>query len=118
MRLPVPRALCNQSIALSKVYQSQTDNMYHEVKQDDPVMIDNCVVHLATKYTGTNNNRQLVANGTVYFYADITNPMPDLSKDNLGSKIKIEGNEYTIQTITESKQPMSDDLFAYKVEVL
>lgn len=118
MKLPVPRALCNQSVILIKAYQSQTDNMYHEVKLDAPVTINNCVVHLATKYTGTNNDRQLVANGTVFFYADITSPMPVLSKDNLGSKIQINENEYTITAITESKQPMSNELFAYKIEVL
>lgn len=118
MKLPVPRALCNQSVILIKAYQSQMDNMYHEPKQDDPVTIDHCIVHLATKYTGTNSNRQLVANGTVFFYANITSPMPVLSKDNLGSKIQINENEYTITAITESKQPMSNELFAYKIEVL
>jgi hypothetical protein len=118
MKLPVPRALCNQSVILIKAYQSQTDNMYHEVKLDAPVTINNCVVHLATKYTGTNNDRQLVANGTVFLYADVSSPMPSLSKDNLGSKIEFAGNEYTIQTITESKQPLSDEMFAYKIEVL
>lgn len=118
MKLPVPRALCNQSVILIKAYQSQMDNMYHEVKLDAPVTINNCVVHLATKYTGTNNDRQLVANGTVFFYADITLPMPVLSKDNLGSKLRIDENEYTITTITESKQPLSDEIFAYKIEVL
>lgn len=52
------------------------------------------------------------------FYADITSPMPILSKDNLGSKIEFEGNEYTVQAINELKQPLSDDLFGYKLEVL
>ncbi|MFT8491564.1 putative minor capsid protein [Oenococcus sicerae] len=117
MRLPVPAMLCNQSVKLTKSYQSETD-MYGKPKQDTPITISKCVVHLATKYTGTNDNRQLIANGTVFFYVDITSPMLMLTKDNLGSKIEIEGNTYTIQTITESKQPLSDDLFAYKLEVL
>lgn len=117
MRLPVPVTICNQSVKLMKSYQSETD-MYGKPKQDTPVTINKCVVHLATKYTGTNNDRQLVANGTVFLYADVSSPMPSLSKDNLGSKIEFAGNEYTVQTITESKQPLSDEMFAYKIEVL
>lgn len=117
MRLPVPITLCNQSVILTKSYQSETD-MYGQAKQDTPVTISKCVVQLATQYTGSNDNRQLIANGTVFFYADITSPMPILNKDNLGSKIEFEGNEYTVQTINELKQPFSDDLFGYKLEVL
>lgn len=117
MRLPVPTMLCNQSVILTKSYQSETD-MYGQQKKEEPVTVTKCVVHLATRYTGSNDNRQLVANGTVFFYADITSPMPELNKDSLGSKIEFEGNTYTVQTITESKQPLSDDLFAYKLEVL
>ena len=117
MRLPVPTDLCNQSVILTKNYQTETD-MWGNPKQDEPITISKCVFHLATKYTGANDNRQLIANGTVFFYADITSPMPEFNKDNLGSKIEFEGNTYTVQTITESKQPLSDDLFAYKLEVL
>lgn len=117
MRLPIPTMMCNQTVEFTKFYQAETD-MYGQPKQDVPVTISKCVVQLATQYTGSNDNRQLIANGTVFFYADITSPMPILSKDNLGSKIEFEGNEYTVQTINELKQPLSDDLFGYKLEVL
>jgi hypothetical protein len=117
MRLPVPSELCNQSVVLVKYHQDEIDR-YHNVKKDNPIQIDNCLVHLATQYTGTNENRQLVANGVVYFYADCTNPFPELSKNNLGSKVTFEGVEYTVKTISQAKQPQSNDMFSYRLEVL
>lgn len=117
MRLPVPTQLCNQSVILTKYHQDKMDR-YHKVQRDDPVQIDNCLVHLATQYSGTNENRQLLANGVVYFYADCTMPFPDLNKNNLGSKITFEGVEYTVQTISEAKQPQSDEMFSYRLEML
>lgn len=117
MRLPIPTMMCNQTVEFTKFYQTETD-MYGQPRQDKPITISKCVVQLATQYTGSNDNRQLIANGTVFFYTDITSPMPILSKDNLGSKIEFEGNEYTVQAINELKQPLSDDLFGYKLEVL
>lgn len=117
MRLPVPRFACNQSINFTKVYQGQTD-MWGNQKQDDPVTIQNCVVQMQTEYSGTNSNRTLLANGVVFLYADVSTPFPTLTKDNLQSKIDYEGKTYTVNTIDELKQPMSDELFAYKLEVL
>lgn len=117
MRLPVPKFACNQSIIFTKTYQGQTD-MWGNQKQDDPVTIKNCVVQMQTEYSGTNSNRTLLANGVVFLYTDVSTPFPTLAKDNLQSKIDYEGKTYTVNTIDELKQPTSDELFAYKLEVL
>ncbi|MCP9357376.1 capsid protein [Liquorilactobacillus satsumensis] len=116
MRLPVPTESCNQSIVL-KQYVKGT-GLYRDPSYKDPVTITKCVVQLQTQYTGTNDNRQLIANGTVFFYADVTSPMPALDKTSLGSKIEFEGQEYTVQTLDELKQPFSNDLFGYQLGVL
>lgn len=117
MRLPVPTFACNQTISFTKTYQGKTD-MWGKQAQDAPVTIQNCVVQMATEYSGTNSNRTLLANGVVFLYADISTPFPSLDQSNLQSKIDYEGKTYTVNTIDELKQPMSDDLFAYKLGVL
>ena len=117
MRLPIPKMMCNQSAILTKVYQSETDD-YNRPKKDEPVIITNCIVQLATQYTGANENRQLVANGAVYFYADVSSPFPELTKDNLGSIIEYDGQKYTLKMINEYHEPLSNELYGYKLEVL
>lgn len=117
MRLPIPDFTCNQSVILTKIYQSETDD-YNRPKKDKPVTINNCIVQLATQYTGTNENRQLVANGGVYLYASISQPFPSLSKDNLGSIVEYEEQNYTLKTINEYHEPLSNELYGYKLEVL
>lgn len=117
MRLSIPEMVCNQSVILTKIYQSETDD-YNRPKKDKPVTITNCIMQLATQYTGTNENRQLVANGAVYFYATVSSPFPKLTKDNLGSIIEYDGQNYTLKTINEYHEPLSNELFGYKLEVL
>lgn len=117
MRLPIPESMCNQNVILTKIYQSETDD-YNRPKKDKPVTITNCVVQLATQYTGTNENRQLIANGAVYFYAAVSSPFPELTKDNLGSVIEYDGQNYTLKTINEYHEPLSNELYGYKLEVL
>lgn len=117
MRLPIPELMCNQSVSLIKIYQSETDD-YNRSKKDKPVTITNCIVQLATQYTGTNENRQLIANGAVYFYVAVSSPFPELTKDNLGSVIEYDDQSYTLKTINEYHEPLSNELFGYKLEVL
>jgi hypothetical protein len=117
MRLPVPAFACNQTISFTKVYQSQTD-MYGKPLEDEPITINNCIAQLETQYSGTNSNRQLLANGVVFLYAEVSTPFPTLTKDNLQSKITYESNEYTVNTIDEYQQPDGSGLFGYRLGVL
>ncbi|MDD9324493.1 capsid protein, partial [Pediococcus acidilactici] len=47
----------------------------------EKVIIQNCVVQPQTIYSGTNNDRQIVANAIVFFYSGITTPLPVLKHD-------------------------------------
>lgn len=115
--LKPPKSMCNQSIIIRRKVK---DDLYGEATYDDGVDINNCVVHLRTVYSGTNNNRQIVANGTVMIYKDISEPLIPLSKQDIEDKAKIiyEGQEYTLTNINEDYEPFSKEIYQYKLTMI
>ena len=98
--LKPPKNMCNQNIIL-------------KLKVEDPDDI-----YARTVYEGSNNNRQIVSNATVMLYSGITTPFIELTKDHLGSKVEYNGIEYTLTNISESRDPFSDELYQYKLQVV
>ena len=115
--LKPPKSMCNQSIIIKRKIE---DDLYNEATYDDGIEIKKCVVHLRTIYSGTNNDRQIVANGTVMLYQDISEPFISLSKQDIENKAKIiyEGQEYTLTNINEDYEPFSNKLYQYKLTMI
>lgn len=115
------KAFCHQSIKFKR-WKGLDDN--GESVYDDPIEIDNCVVHLRTIYSGSNNDRTIVANGTVMLYKDISEPFINFSKDDvktdecLGSRVVYEGKTYTITNVNEDIELYSNDLYGYKLSII
>lgn len=115
------KAFCHQSITFNR-WKSLDDN--GESVYDDPIEIDNCVVHLRTVYSGSNNDRTIVANGTVMLYKDISEPFINLSKGDVktdectGSQVVYEGKTYTITNVNEDIELYSNDLYGYKLSII
>ena len=112
----IPKSMANQSIILKKYIGR--DGIYDEPQYETPMEIDNCVFQPQTIYSGTNNNRQVVANAVLYLYTGLSNPMPKLTKDNYESQIIFEGQTYTVKSIIDNRDPFSNDLWSYEIEVL
>lgn len=115
------KAFCHQSIKFKR-WKGLDDN--GESVYDDPIEIDNCVVHLRTVYSGSNNDRTIVANGTVMLYKDISEPFINFSKgdvktdESLGSQVVYEGKTYTITNVNEDIELYSNDLYGYKLSII
>ena len=115
------KAFCHQSIQFKR-WKGLDDN--GEPVYGDPVEIDNCVVHLRTVYSGSSNDRTIVANGTVMLYKDISEPFINFSKDDvktdesLGSQVVYEGKTYTITNVNEDIELYSNDLYGYKLSII
>lgn len=71
-----------------------------------------------TVYSGSNNNRQVVANAIAFLFAGVSDPMPVINKNHVGSKIDFEGETYTITTIVDNRNPFSNEVYSYELEVL
>ena len=115
--LKFPKNAAKQTITLKK-YLGESDSMYPEPEYATPVQIDHVVFQPETIYQGTNNDRQIVASAVVFLYANVSSPMPKLTQDNLRSVITFEGHEYTLERLVDNRQPFSNELFSYELEVL
>ena len=81
-------------------------------------MLENVLVQPQTIYSGDSNNRKITANAIVFLFAKISDPLPKLDRDSVGSKLIFEGKEYTITNIVDNREPYSNDVYSYELEVL
>lgn len=112
----IPRQLCNQSITLELLTGKR--NAYNKPEYAAPVEVANVLVQPQTVYSGTNDNRQLVANGVIFLFAGVSTPLPKLTPDQLQSRVTFEGRKYLITNITENRNPYSNDVYSYEIEVV
>lgn len=111
----IPKKWANQQI----IYKDPTGEKDKYGKQTvTETIINNCVAQLETIYSGTNNDRQVVANAVVFLYASVANPFLKFDKNSQGNKIVFEGVEYTIKRVVDNRDPLSNEVWSYELEVL
>lgn len=115
-KLPtIPKTYANQQV-IYRASNGEKDR-YGKQKTIDTI-INNCVFQQETIYTGTGNSREVVANAVLFIYADVSTPLLKFDKNSQGNKIVFDGVEYTIKRIVENRNPMSNDVWNYELEVL
>lgn len=105
------------SITLIKQIPKQDDpynDDYEEIRTD----INNVRFDLRTVYSGSNNDRQIVANATVVFMSPYSTPWIELDDSYVGSKIRFNAKEYTITTVNRDMEPFNGNIYQYKVGVI
>lgn len=115
--IPVmPKKFCNQSF-LVKLVTGKTDR-YNKQKFEPEVQIEHVIFQPQTVYSGSNNNREVVANAIAFLFAGVSTPFPNLDKRHVGSKLIFESKEYTIQKIIDNRNPYTNEVYTYELEVL
>lgn len=111
----IPKRLCNQSITLLV----PTDKLD---KYRKPVMeattIDHVIVQSQTIYSGSNNDRTVTGNAIVFIFAKISDPMPKLTPDCVGWHLTFEGRDYAITNFVDNRDPYSNEVYSYELEVI
>lgn len=117
MNLPtIPKSMAQQSITYVVKSKKPSVKGQYEYTHTD---IDHVVVQQSPIYSGTNNNREVVANAVVFLYAGVSSPLPKLDVvESVGDKVTFEGREYTVKTIVENRHPFSNEIWSYELEVL
>lgn len=76
------------------------------------------IVQEQTIYTGNSNSREITANAVVFLFTGVSDPMPQLSREDVGNKIKYAGKEWTITNIVVNQDPFGNGVYSYELEVL
>lgn len=111
----IPKRLCNQSVVI-KVADGVEDDYGHAQTHD--IVIEHAIVQPQTIYSGSNNNRTITANAIVFLFAGVTTPLPKIDKHWVGYHLTFEENDYTITNIVDNRDPFSNDVYSYELEVL
>lgn len=82
---------------------------------DDPIKLDNVRVDFSKQYTGVGNNREIVANATVFLFAQFTGNYFVPDDDWLKANLVYNGHEYLVTDYAayhevESNKPYSVEL--------
>ena len=105
------------SITLIKLIPKQ-DDPYNDDYEEIRTVINNVRFDLRTIYSGSNNDRQIVANATVIFMSPYSTPWIELDDSYVGSKIIFNDKEYTITTVNRDMEPFNGNIYQYKVGVI
>lgn len=111
----IPKRLCNQTITL-RIADSKEDDYGHQETHE--VQVSHVLVQPQTIYAGSNNNRTITANAIVYLFAGITEPLPKITPDWVGTHLNFEGRDYTITNVVDNREPYSNQVYSYELEVL
>ena len=111
----IPKRLCNQSITL-QVPTGKKDKSRKPVTE--AITINHVIVQPQTIYSGSNNDRTVTANAIVYLFAGVSNPLPKLTPDCVGWHLTFEGREYAITNFVDNRDPYSNDVYSYELEVI
>lgn len=115
----ISKKLCNQSIEIIQTSISdETDDWGKPIKSEKTTQVNNVIVQEQTIYSGNSNSRVITANAVVFLFAGITDPMPKISRENVGNKIKYDGKEWTITNIVVNQDPFGKGVYSYELEVL
>lgn len=109
-----PKSMFQDTIVL----QHTEVNSYGEVAKVTKTTINNVRVSLRTVYTGSNNNRQIVANATIVVMSTYSEPFYEFTEQNQGWKVIFNKHEYTITTINRDIEPFSQEVYQYKLGVI
>ena len=105
------------SITLIKQIPKQ-DDPYNDDYEEIRTEINGVRFDLRTIYSGSNNDRQIVANATVIFMPPYSTPWIELNDSYVGSKISFNDKEYTITTVNRDMEPFSRKVYQYKLGVI
>ena len=105
------------SITLIKLIPKR-DDPYDEDYEEIRTEINNVRFDLRTVYSGSNNDRQIVANATVIFMPPYSTPWIELNDSYVGSKIMFNDKKYTITTVNRDMEPFNGNIYQYKVGVI
>lgn len=113
-----PKAMFQDTITLKHLEVVKSDPYGERKKVATQTEIKNVRFSLRTVYSGTNNDRQVVANATIVVMSEYSEPFYEFTEQNQGDKITFSGHNYTIKTINRDIEPFSNEVYQYRLWVI
>lgn len=98
--------------------KADPDDIYGDGEQVVTTTLKGVRVDMRTTYSGTNNDRQIVANGTIVLMQPYTTPWVAFDQTYQGKKIVYNSKTYTISTINEDIEPFTNKIYQYKLGIV
>ena len=111
----ISKWLCNQSVTF--LIPSGEEDDYGQQGTTE-IEVDNVLVQPQTIYSGSNNSRTITANAIIFLFGHISEPMPKITPDWVGYHLKFEERDYAITNIVDNREPYSNKVYSYELEVL
>lgn len=111
----ISKRLCQQTVTMTIPSGEEDDYGQQETTEQQ---VDHVIVQPQTIYSGSNNSRTITANAIVYLFAGISTPLPKITPDWVGYHLKFEDRDYTITNIVDNREPFSNEVYSYELEVL
>lgn len=111
----IPKRLCNQTITML-IPTGKLDKYRKPVTQSQE--INRVIVQPQTIYSGSNNDRTVTANAIVYLFTGVSDPLPKLTPDCVGWHLTFEGRDYAITNFVDNRDPYSNNVYSYELEVI
>lgn len=112
-----PKAMFQDTIILKHLEADKSDP-YGESEIVTQTEIKNVRFSLRTVYSGTNNDRQVVANATIVVMSEYSEPFYNFTEQNQGDKVVFNDHEYTIKTINRDIEPFTNSVYQYRLWVI
>lgn len=112
-----PKSMFQDSIILKHTEENQ-DDPYGEGGTITETTINNVRFDERTVYSGSNNDRQVVANATIVCMSTYTEPFYEFTEKNQGDKVIFNDHEYTITSINRDIEPFNRSVYQYKLGVI
>lgn len=105
----------NDAIVLTKVVGHDD---WQKPMYGPPVSLGHVRIDRGTVYSGTNNDRQIVANAVIYIRTAANPGMPALDDTWLEGIAEFDNHKYTITTVNVLKDSDNPDIWGYELEAL
>ena len=115
------RSLLPQEDALLQEMRSFAEEHYVSIVDPEVGYLLHLLTGLVqpqTIYSGSNNSRTITANAIVFLFAQISDPLPQITPDWIGNHLTFENRDYTITNIVDNREPYSNKVYSYELEVL
>lgn len=112
-----PKSMFQDTIVLQHT-EVDENKPYGEDSKVTSATINNVRFSLRTVYSGSNNNREVIANATIVVMSTYSEPFYEFTEQNQGDKVIFNGHEYTITTINRDIEPFSKEVYQYKLGVI